>query len=145
MSIAAIEKHVSAGNFLKSTRSRITLALVGLFVVLAAVIPPVVVTTLHKQQNSMGPKSTVFVPLYVYPAPGAWVPLEDVYVSPSHLVQTLSPDFKSRTDVIPATFIGPMRCILGTRIAIITSLLQKCNEWLTATGSLPIPRLTSPS
>lgn len=26
----------------------------------------------------MGPKSKVFVPLYVYPAPGAWSPLEDV-------------------------------------------------------------------
>ncbi|EAW09379.1 spherulation-specific family 4 protein [Aspergillus clavatus NRRL 1] len=26
----------------------------------------------------MGPKSKVFVPLYVYPAPGAWDPLEDV-------------------------------------------------------------------
>ncbi|KAJ5096472.1 Spherulation-specific family 4 [Penicillium alfredii] len=26
----------------------------------------------------MGPKSKVFVPLYVYPAPGAWTPLENV-------------------------------------------------------------------
>ncbi|KAL1986696.1 hypothetical protein VTN96DRAFT_5901 [Rasamsonia emersonii] len=29
----------------------------------------------------MGPKSTVFVPLYVYPAPGAWTPLEEVVKS----------------------------------------------------------------
>jgi len=26
----------------------------------------------------MGPKSTVFIPLYIYPAPGAWTPLENV-------------------------------------------------------------------
>jgi hypothetical protein len=48
-------------------------------VILVAIIPAVVVTTLHKK-NSMGPKSKVFVPLYVYPAAGAWSPLEEVYV-----------------------------------------------------------------
>lgn len=80
MSTRSIEKHVSRRECLSSRQSRIVSAIVVLIVILAAVIPPVVVTTLHKQ-NSMGPKSKVFVPLYVYPAPGAWTPLEDVYVS----------------------------------------------------------------
>ncbi|RHZ65347.1 spherulation-specific family 4 protein [Aspergillus thermomutatus] len=62
---------------LQSRRSRITLAVLVFIAVLAAVIPPAVVVTLHKK-NDMGPKSKVFVPLYVYPAPGAWTPLEDV-------------------------------------------------------------------
>jgi hypothetical protein len=77
----APEKHVSKRGCLKSRRSRILLAVVVFTVILAAVIPPVVVTTLRKK-NSMGPKSKVFVPLYVYPAPGAWTPLENVYVLP---------------------------------------------------------------
>jgi hypothetical protein len=77
----APEKHVSKCGCLKSRRSRILLAVVVFTVILAAVIPPVVVTTLRKK-NSMGPKSKVFVPLYVYPAPGAWTPLENVYVLP---------------------------------------------------------------
>ncbi|OGE54242.1 hypothetical protein PENARI_c006G11731 [Penicillium arizonense] len=71
------EKHVSKRECLKSTRSRIILAIVALVVIIAAVVPSVVVTTLHKN-NSMGPKAKVFVPLYVYPAPGAWTPLENV-------------------------------------------------------------------
>jgi hypothetical protein len=74
------EKHVSKRGCLKSTRSRIILAIVALVVIIAAVVPSVVVTTLHKKNNSMGPKAKVFVPLYVYPAPGAWTPLENVYV-----------------------------------------------------------------
>ncbi|KAJ6009509.1 hypothetical protein N7499_005092 [Penicillium canescens] len=72
------EKHVSKRGCLKSTRSRIILAIVALVVIIAAVVPSVVVTTLHKKNNSMGPKAKVFVPLYVYPAPGAWTPLENV-------------------------------------------------------------------
>lgn len=99
MSTRSIEKHVSKRECLRSRRFRIVSAIVVLIVILAAVIPPVVVTTLHKQ-NSMGPKSKVFVPLYVYPAPGAWTPLEDVYVSLStfHPAQTFHPDlFCSKT------------------------------------------------
>lgn len=80
MSTRSIKKHVSKRECLRSRQSRIISAIVVLIVILAAVIPPVVVTTLHKR-NSMGPKSKVFVPLYIYPAPGAWAPLEDVYVS----------------------------------------------------------------
>ncbi|CAG8910119.1 unnamed protein product [Penicillium egyptiacum] len=70
------EKHVSKRTCLKSKRSRFTLAIVVLIVTIAAVVPSVVVTTLKK--NSMGPKAKVFVPLYVYPAPEAWAPLENV-------------------------------------------------------------------
>lgn len=77
------EKHVSKRECLKSRRSRVILALIVLIVICAAVIPSVVVTqTRKKDNNSMGPKSKVFVPLYVYPAPGAWAPLEEVYVLP---------------------------------------------------------------
>ncbi|KAH8426710.1 spherulation-specific family 4 protein [Aspergillus melleus] len=73
----ALEKHVSNRRCLQSRRSRIILAVLVFIAVLAVVIPPAVVVTLHKK-NSMGPKATVFVPLYVYPAPGAWTPLEEV-------------------------------------------------------------------
>ncbi|CAI7606686.1 unnamed protein product [Penicillium glandicola] len=71
------EKHVSKRTCLKSKRSRFILAIVLLIVIIAAVVPSVVVTTLHKK-NNMGPKAKVFVPLYVYPAPEAWTPLENV-------------------------------------------------------------------
>lgn len=67
---------------LQNRRSRILLLVSLFFAVLAVVIIPTVVVTIHKK-NSMGPKSKVFVPLYVYPAPGAWTPLENVYVSHS--------------------------------------------------------------
>ena len=83
------EKHVSKRTCLKSKRSRFILAIVVLIVIIAAVIPSVVVTTLKK--NSMGPKAKVFVPLYIYPAPEAWAPLENVYVpNPIH-PNSLSP------------------------------------------------------
>ncbi|KAL2002749.1 hypothetical protein VTN02DRAFT_6028 [Thermoascus thermophilus] len=72
----AFEKHVS-GGFFKSKRARIFLSLFIFVAILAVVIPPAVVVTLRKK-HSMGPKSTVFVPLYVYPAPGAWSELENV-------------------------------------------------------------------
>lgn len=64
---------------LQSRHSRFALAILIFIAILAVVIPPAVVVTLHKK-NDMGPKAKVFVPLYVYPAPGAWTPLEDVYV-----------------------------------------------------------------
>ena len=75
--MALEEKHVSRRDCLKPKRSRFLLAAVVFIVLCAAIIPAVVVTTLRKQ-NSMGPKSKVFVPLYIYPAPGAWSPLENV-------------------------------------------------------------------
>ena len=71
------KNHVSRRACLKSKRSRFILAIIILIVIIA-VVPSVVVTTLKK--NNMGPKAKVFVPLYVYPAPEAWTPLENVYV-----------------------------------------------------------------
>lgn len=62
-------------RFLQSKRSCL-LAFIVLVLILAIVIPPAVVVPLRNK--SMGPKSKVFVPLYVYPAPGAWTPLENV-------------------------------------------------------------------
>ncbi|OJJ84394.1 spherulation-specific family 4 protein [Aspergillus glaucus CBS 516.65] len=62
-------------RFLQSKRSRL-LAFIALVLILAITIPPTVVVPLRKE--NMGPKSKVFVPLYVYPAPGAWTPLENV-------------------------------------------------------------------
>ncbi|KAJ5460096.1 uncharacterized protein N7458_001648 [Penicillium daleae] len=73
--MATDEKHVSRRGCLRSKRARILLAVIVFIVLCAAIIPAVVVTTLNKK-NSMGPKSKVFVPLYVYPTPGAWSPLE---------------------------------------------------------------------
>lgn len=66
-------------RFLQSKRSRLLLAFISLVLILAIIIPPTVVVPLRKK--NMGPKSKVFVPLYVYPAPGAWTPLENVYVA----------------------------------------------------------------
>lgn len=103
MSTLSPQKHVSKRDCLKSRRSRIVLATVVLIVILAAVIPPVVITTLRKK-NSMGPKSKVFVPLYVYPAPGAWTALEEVYVSPSHSAPLDPP-----LSCLPKTIFHPKR------------------------------------
>ncbi|KOS47480.1 hypothetical protein ACN38_g1607 [Penicillium nordicum] len=86
------EKHVSKRTCLKSKRSRLILAIVVLIVIIVAVVPSVVVTTLKK--DNMGPKAKVFVPLYVYPAPEAWAPLENVYVSiPFHLKFCFPPSY----------------------------------------------------
>lgn len=73
------DKHVSGRRCLQSRRSRIILGVFVFIAILAVVIPPAVVVTLRKK-NSMGPKANIFVPLYVYPAPGAWDPLEAEYV-----------------------------------------------------------------
>ena len=71
------EKHVRDRRCLRSRRSRLILAVLVFIALLAVVIPPAVVLTLHKK-FTMGPKASVFVPLYVYPAQGAWDPLEKV-------------------------------------------------------------------
>jgi hypothetical protein len=62
-------------------RSRRCKVLSGILVaigVLAIVIPTTVVEVLKHKKSTMGPKANVFVPLYVYPSPGAWTPLEHV-------------------------------------------------------------------
>ncbi|KAB8237078.1 Spherulation-specific family 4 [Aspergillus alliaceus] len=75
MAAMGLDKHVSGRRCLQSRRSRIALGVFVFIAILAVVIPPAVVITLRKK-NSMGPKANIFVPLYVYPAPGAWDPLE---------------------------------------------------------------------
>ena len=74
-------RNVGSRRCLQTRRSRVILAIFAFIAILTIVIPPVVVVTL-RNKSDMGPKSRVFVPLYVYPAPGAWTPLENVYVFP---------------------------------------------------------------
>jgi hypothetical protein len=75
------EEHDGWRRRLGRRRWRVILGAFIFVAILAAIIPPVVVITVMRE-DSMGPKSGVFVPLYVYPAPGAWGPLEEVYVLP---------------------------------------------------------------
>ncbi|KAJ5124425.1 uncharacterized protein N7515_008250 [Penicillium bovifimosum] len=92
------EKHVSKRKCLKSKRSRFILAIVVLIVIIAAVVPPVVVTT--RKKDNMGPKAKVFVPLYVYPAPEAWTPLENVI--------SAHPDVNFTVVINPGNGPGPL-------------------------------------
>ncbi|KAL2074258.1 hypothetical protein VTL71DRAFT_8036 [Oculimacula yallundae] len=46
-----------------------------LLVVITAIVVPIAVMFGRKKNNGGAPKSTVLVPLYVYPNPGAWDPL----------------------------------------------------------------------
>lgn len=99
------EKHVSKRTCLKSKRSRFILAIVVLIVIIVAVVPSVVVTTLRKK-NNMGPKAKVFVPLYVYPAPEAWAPLENVYVS-----NPFSSQFPFSLGLLPIPASSPLQSL----------------------------------
>jgi hypothetical protein len=77
----ALEKHThTRRSVLKSRRGRIIIGVIVAIAILAIVIPAAVVVSLRKKSEDMGPKSTVFVPLYIYPAPGVWTPLEEAYV-----------------------------------------------------------------
>ncbi|PGH09661.1 hypothetical protein AJ79_05627 [Helicocarpus griseus UAMH5409] len=38
-------------------------------------MPPILTFIIERQYDNMGPKATIFVPLYIYPEPGAWDPL----------------------------------------------------------------------
>ena len=130
------EKHVSNRTCLKSKLSRFILAIVVLIVIIVAVVPSVVVTTLHKK-NSMGPKAKVFVPLYVYPAPEAWAPLENVYVSKPFLSFPLLP-------ILPNCYAVASHIMLRRDIKI----KQRKNtekQPLNATGYPPTPMSTLPS
>ncbi|KAL5339249.1 Spherulation-specific family 4 [Aspergillus crustosus] len=71
-------KHVRDRRCLRSRRSRVVAAALVFVAILTAVLPPAIIVTLRKDNNNMGPKAKVFVPLYVYPAPGAWDPLLNV-------------------------------------------------------------------
>ncbi|RDH29739.1 cell surface spherulin 4-like protein [Aspergillus welwitschiae] len=90
-------EHVRDRRCLQSRRSRLILAILVFIALLAVVIPPAVVLTLHK--FTMGPKASIFVPLYVYPAPGAWDPLEKVISS--------HPDVNFTVVVNPGSGPGP--------------------------------------
>lgn len=129
------EKHVSNRTCLKSKLSRFILAIVVLIVIIVAVVPSVVVTTLHKK-NSMGPKAKVFVPLYVYPAPEAWAPLENVYVSKPFLSFLFSPQIA----ILVASHI-----MLRRYIQIRKERKNTEKQSLNATGYPPTPMSTLPS
>ncbi|KAL4937057.1 Spherulation-specific family 4 [Aspergillus oleicola] len=73
-----LKKHVRERRFLRSRRSRLIAAILVFVAILAAVLPPAIVVSLRNKDNNMGPKAKVFVPLYVYPSPGAWDPLVNV-------------------------------------------------------------------
>lgn len=143
------EKHVSKRTCLKSKRSRFILAIVVLIVIIAAVVPSVVVTTLRKK-NNMGPKAKVFVPLYVYPAPEAWAPLENVYVSNPFHPNFLSPHVSGLLSIpagSPPHYVAPFgRQSIPSHIKIKRK--EKYNrekQLLNVTGYLPTPMSTLPS
>lgn len=71
------QKHVRGVAVSRSKLKWMIWALITLIAILAIAISPAVVATLRKE-NAMGPKSTVLIPLYIYPGPGAWTPLENV-------------------------------------------------------------------
>ncbi len=66
-------------RFTRTTRFRILVTAITFTIILAIVIP-ISVFFVKKQQRTknVAPKSNVLVPLYVYPAPGAWAPLHNV-------------------------------------------------------------------
>ncbi|KAL4813983.1 Spherulation-specific family 4-domain-containing protein [Aspergillus spinulosporus] len=72
-----IVKHVRERQCLHSRRSRLIMAVLIFVAILAIVLPTSIIVT-RRKNNNMGPKAKVFVPLYVYPAPGAWDPLVNV-------------------------------------------------------------------
>ncbi|KAL3453612.1 Spherulation-specific family 4 [Aspergillus insuetus] len=92
-------KHVRERRCLRSRRSRVAAAALAFVAILAVVLPPALLLTLRKDNISMGPKAKVFVPLYVYPAPGAWDPLVNVI--------SAHPDVNFTVVVNPGSGPGP--------------------------------------
>ncbi|KAL4974955.1 Spherulation-specific family 4 [Aspergillus desertorum] len=93
-----IEKHVRERQCLRSRRSRLIVAALAFVAILAIVLPTSIIVT-RRKDNNMGPKAKVFVPLYVYPAPGAWDPLLNVI--------TEHPDVNFTVVVNPGSGPGP--------------------------------------
>ncbi|KAL5042650.1 hypothetical protein BDW71DRAFT_200410 [Aspergillus fruticulosus] len=93
-----IEKHVRERRCLRSRRSRLIVAALVFVAILAIVLPTSIIVT-RRKDNNMGPKAKVFVPLYVYPAPGAWDPLVNVI--------TEHPDVNFTVVVNPGSGPGP--------------------------------------
>ncbi|RDW86668.1 spherulation-specific family 4 protein [Aspergillus mulundensis] len=77
--MATVKEHVRERGCLRSRRSRFIAAALVFVAILAIVLPTSIIVTRRKDHNNMGPKAKVFVPLYVYPAPGAWDPLVNVH------------------------------------------------------------------
>ncbi|KAL4782043.1 Spherulation-specific family 4 [Aspergillus varians] len=92
-------KHVRDRRCLHSWRSRLIVATLAFVALLAIVLPPAIIVSLRKNNNNMGPKAKVFVPLYVYPAPGAWDPLVNVI--------SAHPDVNFTVVVNPGSGPGP--------------------------------------
>ncbi|KAL4755469.1 hypothetical protein BDW72DRAFT_189224 [Aspergillus terricola var. indicus] len=69
------------------------------FVAILAIVLPTSIIVTRRKNNNMGPKAKVFVPLYVYPAPGAWDPLVNVI--------TAHPDVNFTVVVNPGSGPGP--------------------------------------
>ncbi|KAL5001215.1 Spherulation-specific family 4 [Aspergillus recurvatus] len=93
-----VEKHVRERRCLRSRRSRLIVAALIFVAILAIVLPTSIIVT-RRKDNNMGPKAKVFVPLYVYPAPGAWDPLVNVI--------TEHPDVNFTVVVNPGSGPGP--------------------------------------
>ncbi|EAA63523.1 hypothetical protein AN2952.2 [Aspergillus nidulans FGSC A4] len=70
-----------------------------IFVAILAIVLPTSIIVTRRKNNNMGPKAKVFVPLYVYPAPGAWDPLVNVI--------TAHPDVNFTVVVNPGSGPGP--------------------------------------
>jgi hypothetical protein len=62
-----------------SSRKYLLWTFFGVIVTLAIVIPTAVM--FGKKKKASPPKATLLVPLYVYPAPGAWDPLFTAYAT----------------------------------------------------------------
>ncbi|KAL4926991.1 spherulation-specific family 4 protein [Aspergillus undulatus] len=94
-------KHVRERQCLRSRRSRLVAAALVFVAILAAVLPPAIIVSLRNKNNNnnMGPKAKVFVPLYVYPSPGAWDPLVNVI--------SAHPDVNYTVVVNPGSGPGP--------------------------------------
>ncbi|KAL2814964.1 Spherulation-specific family 4 [Aspergillus granulosus] len=91
-------KHVRERCCLRSRCSRVTASVLAFVAILAVILPSAILLTLRKD-NNMGPKAKVFVPLYVYPAPGAWDPLLNVI--------SAHPDVNFTVVVNPGSGPGP--------------------------------------
>ncbi|KAK2781198.1 hypothetical protein FQN53_000742 [Emmonsiellopsis sp. PD_33] len=55
-----------------------SLRIFAFFAIFAILSTPLTLALILGRQGDMGPTSTVFVPLYIYPDPGAWDPLYNV-------------------------------------------------------------------
>ncbi|KAL3477505.1 hypothetical protein BJX99DRAFT_226011 [Aspergillus californicus] len=71
-------KHVRERRWFRSRRSRVAALALAFVATLAIILPPAILVPLRRDNSDMGPKAKVFVPLYVYPSPGAWDPLLSV-------------------------------------------------------------------